>query len=118
MDNPDDFSNYPLYNNFLKLKRDEFMISSCLNIYRWEGILAWMNWCPAANLIETGSPSFQPVKYNTLIAEYNRFVLVLAEYFKVPLPAEPLKVVQSSVKKYEDGTTNDRVFPAEEVICQ
>lgn len=82
---PRNFKNYQLFNAFFQISKDNSMYSSSLNNYEWQGALAWLNWCPAANAENGQSPYHQHSKHNTLIAEINAFVPEVADYFKVDI---------------------------------
>jgi len=79
---PEEFdeSKFILYNAFHNVgKKKRFMYSVVTNISNWKDKVsnAWFMWCPATNLQETGSPYFQPVKYNIMFTEINRLIRTL-----------------------------------------
>ena len=73
-------NNVKLFNSLMALSREQTMYSVTQNIINWGGNLFQQNWCPAANMETSGTVRYQSAKYNTLIAEYGRFVEQLFDY--------------------------------------
>ena len=51
----------------------------------FQGGAYFVNWCPVTNMEVSGDPFYLPPKHNVLIAELQRFVPQLAEYFDLNL---------------------------------
>jgi sulfatase maturation enzyme AslB (radical SAM superfamily) len=87
---PTEFKNFKLYNAYFKLsKRQRYMYSAVTqnHAYKNPTTLMWFMWCPSTNLQETGSPYFQPVKYNLMFTELNRAIKLLRlMYFGSTVP--------------------------------
>lgn len=76
---PEDFDSdrFQMYNAFHSLGRKKrYMYSAVthINAFREKRMNTWFMWCPATNIQETKNPYFQPVKYNVMFTELNRFI--------------------------------------------
>jgi len=83
---PENFNekNFHLYNALHNIgRKKKYMYSVVTQLDNWKNKIdnTWFMWCPSTNLQETGSPYFQPVKYNLMFTELNRFIKQLRVHY-------------------------------------
>ena len=73
------------YMQFQELARRKEMYGAVIDNYNFSEPLYWLNWCPATNWEVSGNVFQIPSKHGVLIAELQRFIPALADYFELDL---------------------------------
>ena len=76
---------YKLYRQYQYTYDSKRLFTANIDDYSFNGNKVGINWCPSTNWEITGYTSHVPNKYGTLMAEINRFVPQLADYFGIDL---------------------------------
>ena len=81
---------YKLYEQFQDVSMNKTMRGPYYNLYLGnkpkEGYTTYQtSWCPATNLEYSDNISYMPSKYNVLLAELQKFIPKLAEYYGISL---------------------------------
>lgn len=71
------FNTYCAFHKLAKRRKYMYSVLTQIHNFKDKDQNAWFMWCPATNLHETGNPYFQPVKYNLMFTELNRFIRAL-----------------------------------------
>lgn len=79
---PINFREYKLYQD---VARKRVMYGAFYSNYNFNGSCYFVNWCPVTNVEISGDPFYLPPKHNVLIAELQRFIPQLADYFNLDL---------------------------------
>lgn len=76
------WSEYKLYQD---VARGRVMYGAFYDNHDFRDGAYFVNWCPVTNIEVSGDPFYLPPKHNVLIAELQRFIPQLAEYFDLNL---------------------------------
>ena len=81
----DPYFDYKGYLQFQEVARRGEMYGAVIDNFGYREPYYWLNWCPATNWEISGNVFQIPSKHGVLIAELQRFIPALAEYFDLDL---------------------------------
>lgn len=78
--------NYAYYEQFQEAVKRREMYGAVLDNFGFQhGRCFWLYWCPATNWEVSGNVFHIPSKYNVLLAEIQRFIPMVADYFDIDI---------------------------------
>ena len=85
LDDDNEKKNFKEYKLYQDVARQRVMYGAFYTNYNFKGGCYFVNWCPVTNVEVSGDPFYLPPKHNVLIAELQRFIPQLADYFDLDL---------------------------------